>query len=398
MAYVYALINKNTLKHIYDKKKVSIEYLKKKTHTTEEKLSKWMDVNDSELPTIRQAKTLAAALHIPFAGLYMNPEDIPIKQIPKCTNYRKLISSIYDDSVLNLAILDILQEREFLINTNDELGLSIPFFQPNTPNSDNPIIWAREIRKHFDLNLDEQFELTSSRKLYIYLRNKIEEKGVFIQSFIGVPTEIARGLAIYEKTLPIIGINADDRYPAKSFSIIHELVHLYKRASSLCNEMNNEENTPKEEVFCNAVAGELLVPKIELTKVLKNGKYSSPIKIIEIERLSKLFSVSKEVIIRRLLEIKEIDINRYNSLADKFNKDYEKQKEKERIARKNGKKNSFRINVSRNIIDVTSSSVCSTLRYGYAEDYFSKRDIAMHLDISQRHVDNFFKEVSTWNK
>ena len=66
--------------------------------------------------------------------------------------------------------------------------------------------------------------------------------------------EMARALAIYVKEMPIIGINDEDRPPAKSFSMIHELVHIFKRESSLCNDMRSARS---EEVFCNAVAGEL---------------------------------------------------------------------------------------------------------------------------------------------
>ena len=79
---------------------------------------------------------------------------------------------------------------------------------------------------------------------------------MFIQGFSGVDTEIARGVAIYNDLYPIISINNDDRYPAKTFSIIHELVHIFKRQSTMCNDMVTSFSAQQEEVFCNAVAGE----------------------------------------------------------------------------------------------------------------------------------------------
>lgn len=39
----------------------------------------------------------------------------------------------------------------------------------------------------------------------------------------------------------------------------------------------------------------------------------------------------------------------------------------------------------------------NTLYYGYGEEIYSKRDIAQHLGIAQKHVDKFLMEVSRWN-
>ena len=57
------------------------------------------------------------------------------------------------------------------------------------------------------------------------MRQKVEGKGIFVHCFTGVDVEIVRGISIFNDTTPIIGLNDNDRYPAKTFSIIHELVH-----------------------------------------------------------------------------------------------------------------------------------------------------------------------------
>ena len=58
----------------------------------------------------------------------------------------------------------------------------------------------------------------------------------------------------------------------------------------------------------------------------------------------------------------------------------------------------FRPSVSREAIDRTSSVVCKALYYGYGEEMYSKRDIAQHLGIAQKHVDKFLAEVSAWSR
>lgn len=73
MGYVYATINKDTLAHICKEKGVSSEFLASKTKLNMSRLNQWLTPTDINLPTINQAKKIAACLHIPFAGLYMNP-------------------------------------------------------------------------------------------------------------------------------------------------------------------------------------------------------------------------------------------------------------------------------------------------------------------------------------
>ncbi len=84
----YALINKEVLPFICTGKKVSIDYLYNCTKIQKTKIEKFLDVTDTTLPTILQAKKLAKCLRIPFVGLYMNTEDINIKSIPRIKNYR----------------------------------------------------------------------------------------------------------------------------------------------------------------------------------------------------------------------------------------------------------------------------------------------------------------------
>ena len=216
--------------------------------------------------------------------------------------------------------------------------------------------------------------------------------------FTDVTIDTARGFSIYNALLPIIGINDEDRPPAKTFTIIHELVHLFKRESSLCNDMSSSASTLSEEVFCNAVAGELLVPKRALRIVLEHGHYFAPYSIDDIKRVADRFSVSREVIVRRLLELRKIDQREYETYTDLFRREIEEDREKRKIQRENGIKSSIPRNMSREAIDRTSPSVSKILYQGYVNDVYSKLDIARHLNVGQNHIDNFLREVSKWNR
>lgn len=397
MALIYATINKETLLHICRGKKVSIDFIAKKTKIDAAKVSLWLDPSNPILPTIKQAKLLATCLHIPFAGLYMNPVDIPLKSIPNVKNLRTLQgTSAPDDSALNIAMVDILLERDFLTNANKEFGQPAPIFYSSAPIGDDPINWAQSIRAQFSIDLGAQYKCTSTRQFYLYLRNCIENGGVFVHCFIDVPIETARGLALYENFLPIIGINDEDRPPAKSFTLVHELVHLLKRESSLCNDMIHSAAIAAEEVFCNAVAGELLVPADALKITLSDKQLVKPYSSNDIQKMANRFSVSREVIIRRLLYIGEINNIEYNTYVNLFNQELEQERERQRSSREQGINIGIPKSVSRDAVDRTSPSVSKILYHGFCEEVYSKQDIARHLNIDQRHVNKFLTEVSKW--
>lgn len=169
-----------------------------------------------------------------------------------------------------------------------------------------------------------------------------------------------------------------------------------KRESSLCNEMISKTSSNVEEVFCNAVAGELLVPQKALSIILQNINLTAPYSKDDIAAIAKHFSVSREVIIRRLLETERISEIEYQTYSEELRKELEKNREEQRNARKNGNYSGIPKNMSREAFDRTSPAVCRNLYQGYSEDIYSKLDIAHHLNIDQKHIDKFLSEVAKW--
>ena len=143
----YALINKDALILIVRQRRATNDYIQKKVSCSPSSLEKWLDPSSDVLPTIRQAKKLADCLHVPFAGLYMNPEDIPKKEIPSLKNLRTAFGrNSDDDSALNIATIDLLIERDFLEEISDELGLRLQYRYLHAPSGSNVITWAENIR------------------------------------------------------------------------------------------------------------------------------------------------------------------------------------------------------------------------------------------------------------
>lgn len=390
---VYAKINKTTLEFIRAQLQVSFDYIERNTTFSQQKICGWEDVNTEIWPTINQAKSLAKCYHIPFAGLYMNSSDIIVRHLPVLRNMRTTVDAVSDESAVNLAVWDLLCARDFYIEAKNELHEAIPVFALDIL-SNNVIEWARQIRSYFGINIDNQCSSSSTRQFYLYLRDCIESKGIFVHNFAGVDTLVTRGLAICDSSMPIIGLNENDRYPAKSFSMIHELVHIIKRTSSICNDMYNAFSAYDEEVFCNAVAGEVLAPK----QIIINecGSYTpTELTLAVIDRIAKKLSVSSEVIARRLLDLDRIDGSRYQlitrQLSDRFVAERDAMKEE---LKRSGQ--GIPRNMSREAIDRTSSEMCKVLIHGYSEGIYDKKDVSHRIGISEKHFDKFVLEVLKW--
>lgn len=392
-ALVYAKVNKETLRFIRVKKQVSFDYVERITKFPQTRISLWENLSVDDLPTINQAKKLAQCYRVPFAGFYMNSIDINIKHLPRLVNKRTMIGAISDDSAVNLALLDLINERDFYVETKEILHETIPIFDLQIPDSLSVVEYARIIREYFDISLDEQYHCASKRKFFLYIRKKIEERGVFIQGFKKVDIGTLRGVAIVDGSMPIIGINDEDRYPARSFSILHELVHIIMRSSSICNDMFGSNSLDSEEVFCNAVAGETLVPKSALFDITNNiTQYT----IDSVDSIANKFSVSSEVIARRLYDTGKCNKVWYEKISDELTRRWQTEKDNLKTAVKNGLVDGPRRNMSREAVDRTSTSLCELLLKGYSKGLFDKADISTHIGVGQKHINKFISEVMGW--
>lgn len=396
MAGTTALINKATLASICTKIGVTPAYLAQRTGVTEDKISLWLSPSSQELPTIIQAKKLAKILHIPFAGLYMNAEQIDFGRLPTLRNLRTLPDAgSVDDSVLNIAVVDLIRARDFWKAVSLDLSIDrVTLSLPDIANDAAPAVYAECIRRFFKLDLNAQYKCASPRQFYLFVRRQIEAKGLFLHCFSDVPVETARGIAIYDEDTPIIGVNEKDRPPAKTFTIIHELVHILKRQSAMCNDMTAF-SAQQEEVFCNAVAGEVLVPAAAL-KAYFQAHNLTDISLDSIKTIADKFSISREVIVRRLFDTARFSKDEYDTFANELQASFEAEREASKIAQAEGREDPYKRNMTREAIDKTSSSMCKILLLGFGEGYFTKQDVSGLLGIKEKHIPKFVTEVSKW--
>ena len=122
------------------------------------------------------------------------------------------------------------------------------------------------------------------------------------------PTEF-RGFALCDPLAPLVFVNGSDAKAAQMFTLAHELAHVWLGATALSNlGAKPRQGFRPEEVWCNKVAAEFLVPLESLRADLRRDERLSD----ALTRLARTFKVSKLVILRRLLDAHWITRERFD--------------------------------------------------------------------------------------
>ncbi len=132
----------------------------------------------------------------------------------------------------------------------------------------------------------------------------VMRSGVVGNSHRKLSVDEFRGFALSDKYAPLIFINGNDAKAAQMFTLAHELVHIWLGVSGISNLLQTYSLKTRVEAFCNAVAGELLVPTErlkEMWRLVENEKTSKGI-----DKLTRVFRVSSLVILRRLRDVEAL--------------------------------------------------------------------------------------------
>lgn len=116
-----------------------------------------------------------------------------------------------------------------------------------------------------------------------------------------------RGFAIADDFAPMIFVNHGDALGARLFTLIHELCHIWIGQSGISD--GNPNTHRQEEILCNAVAAEFLVPKSEFRRFWQQdlGRWEDNLSTLE-----ALFHVSTWTLARRALTLGFISEGEYS--------------------------------------------------------------------------------------
>jgi Zn-dependent peptidase ImmA (M78 family)/transcriptional regulator with XRE-family HTH domain len=126
---------------------------------------------------------------------------------------------------------------------------------------------ARAIRRTVDIDLPKFRAQNSPESAFALLREKVETLGVFVvlagnlgSYHTALDVEVFRGFALSDEFAPFIVINDLDARPAWSFTLLHELTHIWLGQTGISGSYSESQ----VERFCNEVASHLLLQTGEL--------------------------------------------------------------------------------------------------------------------------------------
>ena len=279
------------------------------------KLSAW-EAGEAQ-PTLKQVEAFAHAVHVPVGYLFLSePPEEPVP-IP---DFRTLAGRAVRQPSPNL--LDTIyacQERQSWyrdfarVAQQPEVGF-VGSATVETP----PEAVAARMRETLGFDLAARRACpTWADAIRLFIR-QADAAGVLVM-VSGVvmsnnhrrldPAEF-RGFALCDPLAPLVFVNGADTKAAQMFTLAHELAHLWLGASALSNsEAAPRPGVRREEVWCNAVAAELLVPLAALRAELREAEALPQ----ALARLARAFKVSTLVILRRLLDADWLDRGRFDA-------------------------------------------------------------------------------------
>lgn len=263
-------------------------------------------------PTFRQAQKLAQAFHAPFGYLFL--AEPPVETLP-LPDLRTVGSEPVPRPSIDLkdTIRQALQRQAWYLDYLQQQGSNnLPFvgrFATATATVRQVVDDMRTVLNTTTLPVHP------NKESYLrYLVEAAEAAGVLVMrsGIVGNnthrPLDVGefRGFAVSHSQAPVVFINIADAPSARVFTLLHELAHLWVGSSGVSNAKPG--NTLQEEVFCNAVAGEFLVPQEAFIPLWQNHTDPLPLRVAE---LAHRFHVSTLVIMRRALDLGFVDRDAY---------------------------------------------------------------------------------------
>lgn len=299
-----ALVEPDILKWARSTAGFSVEEAAASVQTKPERLAAWEE--GSESPSMSQLRKMATAYKRLLSDFYLPapPEEDAIPH-----DFRRLPGEValQYSRPLRYQLRLARQRRTLALDLAAELDDDLPTISGHLASNSDTERTGADLRKLLGITLDVQRTWRDPRVSYNAWRSAIERTGILVFQATGVTTGEMLGFALSERPLPVIGVNRKLKHNGRTFTLLHECVHVFLEQSSLCDIEESVVRPPEEqrvEVFCNAVAAAALVPRDALLAepiVAAQASHPRDWSDDELGSLGRVFGVSNEVILRRLL-------------------------------------------------------------------------------------------------
>jgi len=200
------------------------------------------------------------------------------------------------------------------------------------------------IREIISIDIAEYRDQPTPEKAFALLRSRVESSGIFVlllgnlgshHTAIGV--EAFRGFALADDIAPLIVINDQDAVVAWTFTLLHELAHLWLGQTGVSGRSPDLQI----EKFCNDVAAAFLLPARELKLVGVRPSESTQSVLRQIDAFAEERHLSRTMVAYSLYRASVINETTWRAVASWLLVQWRKNRDAKRERRKDSKPNYF---------------------------------------------------------
>jgi Zn-dependent peptidase ImmA (M78 family)/transcriptional regulator with XRE-family HTH domain len=197
------------------------------------------------------------------------------------------------------------------------------------------------IEQQLGMNRSHFRAQNNAEAAFSLLRDRTQQAGVFVllagnlgSHHSTIPVEAFRGFAISDPIAPFIVINDGDAKAAWSFTLLHELVHLWLGVTGVSGGGYQEKRIER---FCNDVASEFLLPRADVETINLAG-LDKDAQIALIAEHAARWRVSRQMVAYGLYKAERISLDSWKLLEVSIRELWaaERRREKELTRTKNG--------------------------------------------------------------
>lgn len=219
-------------------------------------------------PTRGMIEKMAEVYRRPLLTFYLSA---PPGEAPRTEDFRTLPDKTATGEAILATLLRDVRVRQSLVREvleDEDEASPLPFVGSMSMRAGRAAVQASvEATLGFT---SEHFRAQTADHAFVQLRQKAEAAGVFVlligdlgSHHTGLDVETFRGFALADPVAPFVVINDRDARPAWSFTLLHELCHIWLGVTGVSGARGEAE----VERFCNDVASAVLLPEAELAEL-----------------------------------------------------------------------------------------------------------------------------------
>jgi Zn-dependent peptidase ImmA (M78 family) len=265
---------------------------------------------------------MAKLYHRPLLAFYLS--EVP-RTGPRGKDFRTLPPeySRTQDALVDTLIRDLRARQEMIraILEDEDEASRLPFVGSMAMKDGSDAV-LQSIKKTLDLDRDRYRSRQAGRASggFSYLRQQAEHAGIFVllmgnlgSHHTNIDVEMFRGFALADDIAPFIVINDQDAETAWSFTLLHELCHIWLGATGI----SGMDASVAIEAFCNEVAGQFFLSASELAE-LEDVSGTIAAQAARIYDFAKVRGVSGSMVTYRLYLEKLIGSDQMRELSAFF--------------------------------------------------------------------------------